>query len=66
MLAIRSCSLSAMVAYLRDEPARYSRYSLMAHHLGICTVGVCRLSTIVLYSQIVWSNYSAPAGAVHH
>lgn len=63
MLAIRYCSLSAIVACLPDEPARYSCYSLMAHHLGIGPGG-CRLFRIVLYSQIVWSNYSALAGAV--
>jgi|GEM_PF-5986552 hypothetical protein len=63
MLAIRYCSWSADVAYLLDEPARYSGYSLVAHHLGICP-GVCRFCAIVLYSQIVWSNDRALAGAV--
>jgi len=70
VLAIRSCSLSAGVAYLADSLAGYSRYSVRAHHLGIPRTGrekrggVSRRTTLLLFSQIVCSKYSAGGGAV--
>lgn len=70
MLAIRSCSLSAkLLTYLinlRDTLVIASGHITW----GLPVLGekkrggVCRLRTLILFSQIVCSNHSARGGAV--
>jgi len=70
MLAIRYCSLSAKLLIYLISPRDTLVIAPLAHHLGIARTvrgkrgGLCRRTTSILYSQIVWSNYSARGGAV--